>query len=112
MRAAALVLVVATISIPAQEVAHSTAPVLVHKTQPVYASEALEAKLQGTVVLSAVVGADGIPSEIHVLRKLGNGLDEKAVECVQAWRFKPATHHGEPVSASVTLEVTFRLPPT
>jgi protein TonB len=37
------------------------------------------------------------------------GLDEKAVECLKKWRFKPATNHSEPVSAKATVEMNFRL---
>jgi len=46
-----------------------------------------------------------------VVKGLGKGLDEKAVECVQKWHFKPATHNSEPVSVKATVEINFRLPP-
>lgn len=74
-----------------------------------YSQEALDAKLQGTVVLGCTVGTDGIATDITVLRALGKGLDEKAVECLQAWRFKPATHDGEPIPVLATVEINFRL---
>jgi protein TonB len=63
---------------------------------PEYTPEALAAKLRGTV---------------KVARGLGNGLDEKAVECLQKWRFKPGMRNGEPVPVKATIEVNFRLPP-
>jgi periplasmic protein TonB len=71
----------------------------------------LEAKLVGTVILSVVVDTEGNPTEIKLIRGLGKGLDEKAVECVQKWHFKPATRNGEPVSVKATVEINFRLPP-
>jgi periplasmic protein TonB len=112
MRFAPLLLVVAAITLQAQEISHSTAPILIHKVDPVYTSEAIAAKLQGKVILSAMIGTGGVPSDIRVVRELGKGLDQNAVECLQAWRFKPATNHGEPVSTKVTVEINFRLPQT
>jgi periplasmic protein TonB len=57
-----------------------------------------------------VVGIDGTPAEIKVVRGLGKGLDEKAVECLRQWRFAPALNHGDPRPMKVTTEVEFRLP--
>jgi len=57
-----------------------------------YTNEALAAKIEGDVILSLMVGPDDVPSDIKVVRGLGMGLDEKAVECLQPWRFKPATN--------------------
>ena len=112
MRFAPLLLMVAAITSQAQEIAPSTPPALIYKVDPVYTSEAVAAKLQGTVVLSAMIGTDGVASDIHVIRELGKGLDQKAIECLQMFRFKPATSHGEPVSTRVTIEIIFRLPQT
>jgi TonB family protein len=112
MRLAPLLLMVAAITLQAQEIAPSTPPILIHKVDPVYTSEAVAAKLQGTVILSFMVGTDGVASDIHVVRGLGKGLDQKAVECLQMFRFKPATSHGEPVSTRATVEIIFRLPQT
>jgi protein TonB len=106
----AILLLIAAVSLHPQELSHTTSPTLVHKVEPHYTKEALDAKLQGEVRLSFVVGSDGIPSDIKVVRALGMGLDEKAVECLQQWRFRPATNHGEPVDQKATLEVEFRLP--
>ena len=101
---------IAAITLVAQELSHSTPPVIIKKVDPIYTSEAIAAKLQGDVILSAIIGADGIPSDIHVLRELGKGLDRKAVECLRAWRFKPATNHGEPLASKITVMINFRLP--
>ena len=62
------------------------------------------------MTLSAVIAADGAVTEIKVIRGLGHGLDEKAVECLRKWTFTPATRHGEPVPAKTTVEINFRLP--
>jgi protein TonB len=88
----------------------SSPPAAVRTVAPEYTKEATEAKLQGDVVLATMIGIDGIPSDIKVVRGLGRGLDEKAVECVQKWRFKPATRNGEPIPMKAQIEVNFRLP--
>lgn len=110
-RLAILMLISASALLQAQEISHRTAPTVIHKTDPAYTDEALAAGIQGTVILQLVIGADGIASDINVVRGLGYGLDEKAVACLQAWRFKPATLFGEPVEARASVEINFRLPP-
>jgi TonB family protein len=85
-----------------------TAPFVVAKVKPEYSEEARIAKLEGSVLLSVVVGADGQPRDIHVARALGLGLDEEAVENVRAWQFRPGTRAGNPVAVQVNLEVFFR----
>jgi TonB family protein len=77
---------------------------------PKYSSEARAAKLQGTVVLQATVTADGRAINISVVKALGKGLEEKAIEAVKNWKFKPANGpDGKPVPCVVPIEVTFRL---
>ena len=66
-----------------------SAPTLISKIEPVYTEEARAAKLSGTVVLSVVVDESGKPRNVKVTRPLGLGLDEKAVEAVQQWKFNP-----------------------
>jgi TonB family protein len=85
-----------------------TAPFVIAKATPAYTEEARLAKLEGSVLLSLVVGADGQPRDIQVGRALGLGLDEKAVENVRAWQFKPGTKKGIPVAVRVQEEVFFR----
>ena len=93
-----------------QELSHTTEPIVIHKIEPQYTKEALDAKIEEDVMLSSMIGADGIPSDIKLVRGLGMVLDEKAVECLQQWRFKPATNYfSEPVSAKVTVVMNFRL---
>jgi periplasmic protein TonB len=60
-------------------------------------------------LLSLVVDANGTPRDIHVVRQLGLGLDEKAIEAVMKWRFRPGMKGGRAVATQATVEVTFRL---
>jgi TonB family protein len=83
-------------------------PFVIAKAKPEYTEEARLAKLEGSVLLSLVVGADGQPRDIQVARPLGLGLDESAVENVRAWQFKAGTKDGTPVAVLVNEEVFFR----
>lgn len=86
-----------------------SAPKVIYKPDPEYSTEARQAKYQGTVVLSVIVGADGHTRQVQVARSLGMGLDEKAVEAVRQWRFEPAKKDGRPVPVAVDVEVAFHL---
>jgi TonB family protein len=86
-----------------------SAPRVLAKTKPGYSEEARLAKWQGTVVLSVVVGADGLAHDISVTRSLGMGLDDKAVAAVSQWRFSPGMKDGVPVPVIATIEVNFHL---
>ena len=85
------------------------APVVVRKVKPDYAPEARQARLQGTAVLRAEIGPDGSVRQVRVLQALGMGLDEKAVEAVRRWRFRPGLKKSQPVTAWAVVEVRFRL---
>lgn len=84
-------------------------PVLLVKVEPEYSEEARKAKYSGTVLLSIIVDKNGMPRDIKVIRPLGLGLDEKAIEAVSKWRFKPAMKDGHPVAVQANVEVNFRL---
>jgi len=71
-----------------------SAPVPIFKPEPEYSEEARKAKFQGSVLLSIVIQSDGTTSNIRVIRALGLGLDEKAIEAVTKWRFRPSTKDG------------------
>jgi protein TonB len=77
---------------------------------PVYTDEARHVKMQGTVTLRVLVGADGKASDIRVLRGVGFGLEERAAQTVRGWKFNPArdANHNA-VSAWVIVEAVFRL---
>jgi TonB family protein len=84
-------------------------PKLIQKSPVVYTKEALEAKLEGVVVLEGTITTDGSVSDIKVVKGLGLGLDEKAVENLNTWRFIPAVRNGEPAAVNVIFEVRFKL---
>jgi TonB family protein len=86
-----------------------SAPMLISKTEPEYTEQARAAKYQGTVLLYIEVGPDGYAHNINVIRGLGLGLDEKAIEAVSQWQFKPGQKEGQPVTVQATIEVNFRL---
>lgn len=86
-----------------------SAPQLLFKVEPEYSEEARKAKFQGTVVLYVEVDEKGIPRNLRIVRALGLGLDEKALEAVQKWRFKPGQKDGKAVPVAATVEVNFRL---
>lgn len=84
-------------------------PIVTYSAVPGYPEEARKSKLSGNVIVGLIVDQDGNPREVHVARGLGNQLDEKAVEAVQQYRFKPATRNGEPVAVALNVEVNFRV---
>ncbi len=84
-------------------------PKLGSKVEPEYSEEARKAKWQGTVVLSLVVDDKGHPQQIKVAKSLGLGLDQKAIEAVEKWRFEPGKKDGKAVAVYATIEVNFRL---
>jgi len=86
-----------------------TAPVVIFKIEPEFSEDARKAKLQGIVMLSAEVDTNGRVRNVRVLRSLGLGLDDKAIEAVQQWRFRPGYRDGRPVVQSAIIEVNFHL---
>lgn len=86
-----------------------SAPKAIYAPDPEYSEEARKAKYQGQCVLSLIVGPDGKPRDVKVARSLGLGLDEKAIEAVNQWKFEPAQKDGKPVSVQISVEVSFRL---
>jgi TonB family protein len=86
-----------------------TAPSLLFKVEPEYTEEARKAKYQGTVLLYVQVDPSGRAINMRVLHSLGGGLDEKAMESVGKWKFRPGTKDGYPVTVEAQIEVNFRL---
>jgi TonB family protein len=84
-------------------------PVLVKEVKPAYTPEALRLRIQGSVLLEAIVGTDGIPVAIRVMRPLERGLDEAAVAAARQWRFVPGRVGGTPVDVVVTIQMDFRV---
>jgi len=88
----------------------ATPPRVTYSPDPQYSKEARKAHLRGTVGLTVVVGPDGRPRNIKVTHALGKGLDEKAVEAVGNWKFKPGTKDGVPVPIRISVQCGFRYP--
>jgi periplasmic protein TonB len=86
-----------------------TVPEAIYSPEPSFSEEARKAKAQGIVLLLLVVGKDGHPYNIRLGQSLGMGLDEKAIEAVSRWRFRPATLNGEPVATQIAVQVDFHL---
>lgn len=84
------------------------APFVVSKPTPAYSGEGRLAKLEGSVLLALIVGADGKPRDIQVVRSLGLGLDESALGNVRTWEIQPGMKNGMPVDVLVNEEVFFR----
>lgn len=85
-------------------------PKLIYSPDPHYTVEARRAHVEGAVVLTLMVGTDGLPREIKLIRNLGYGLDEEAIKAVRTWRFEPAKKNGKPVPIRIdALEIDFRL---
>ena len=84
-------------------------PRVTYQTEPEFSEQARREKLQGIVVLTLVVSDDGVPTDMKVTRPLGKGLDEKAIEAVKQWRFKPGVKDGNPVAVRIAVEISFNL---
>jgi protein TonB len=86
-------------------------PVLVAEVKPGYTGEAMRAKIQGVVMMQAVVMPDGSIGNVQITRSLDPtfGLDQEAIKTVKKWRFKPGTRFGQPVPVLVEVEMTFTL---
>jgi TonB family protein len=86
-----------------------TNPVPIIHPEPEYSEEARRAKREGEVLVSLVVDEHGKPVRVRVIRPLGMGLDEKAMEAVSRWTFKPGMKDGKPVPVMAQVAVSFRL---
>jgi TonB family protein len=85
-------------------------PVLVFQPEAEFSDEARRAKYQGVCIVDMIVDAQGNPQNVHVTRTLGMGLDEKAMEAVRKYKFKPAMKDGKtPVAVEISVEVDFHL---
>lgn len=84
-------------------------PTLLREVKPLYTDEARRRSIVGNVVLEIVVRRDGTVGNLRVIRSLGAGLDERALEAVRQWRFSPARRQGAPVDVIVEVSVEFRL---
>jgi protein TonB len=86
-----------------------TAPKVVYQVDPEFSEEARRAKHYGTVILVVDVDTTGRAVNFRIAKSLGLGLDEKAMEAVSRWKFRPAQRDGKPVRVAATIEVNFHL---
>lgn len=88
-----------------------TSPRPLAEQKPEYTVEAMRARVQGTILLEATVLENGSVTDIRVLKAMepSYGLDEKAVEALRAWKFRPGTYQGRPVAVKVLVELLFTL---
>ncbi len=84
-------------------------PKKVHAPQPHYTEEARKARVQGVVILQAIVDSLGNVTNVKVVKGLPEGLEESAVQTVSNWRYEPATLEGKPVSVYMNLTISFSL---
>jgi protein TonB len=86
-----------------------SSPEVIFKVEPEFSEEARKAKFMGVVTVNLVVDTKGLPENVRVIRGVGMGLDEKALEAVRQYRFKPAMENGKPVPVQVNVEVNFQI---
>jgi protein TonB len=86
-----------------------SAPQLIFSVEPEFSEEARKAKVAGNVLVNLWVDTNGNPSHVRVIRGVGMGLDEKAVEAVKQYKFKPAMENGKPVLVELNVEVNFQI---
>ena len=86
-----------------------SAPQLIHSVEPEFTEDARRANYQGSVSIKLIVDSQGNPQDVRLESHLGMGLDEKAIEAVRQYRFRPAMYQGHPVSVQIVVDVDFRL---
>ena len=84
-----------------------TTPLLIHSVEQEYTEAARNAKISGMVLVNLIVEPNGNPSHIRVVRGLGMGLDEKAIQAVQQYKFKPGMKSGKPVRVELNISLNF-----
>ncbi len=85
------------------------APVIVTRVEPVYPEAARRARIQGIVIIEAIIDRQGNVTEVRMLKTLPFGLDQSAMNAVKQWKFKPGTLNGQPVPVYYNLTVNFRI---
>ncbi len=86
-------------------------PRVASKVEPAYTKEAEDDRVEGLVLVSVVVAPDGTPNDLKIVRAVGHGLDERAIQAVRQWHFEPGMSGGMPVPVGpIVVAVNFRLP--
>jgi TonB family protein len=83
-------------------------PMATHEVDPAYPLQLMRENVAGTVILYAVIHADGTVADVKVLRGVDDRLDRFASEAVAQWKFEPATKNGSPVDVEATFQIPFR----
>jgi TonB family protein len=86
-----------------------TAPKAVYHPDPTYVDRARRKKINGSVIVTMVVTAEGRARDLKITKSLDKDLDKQAIKAVSTWKFEPATKDGKPVAVRVPVEVTFKL---
>ena len=85
-----------------------SAPYATRKVDPAYPLQLMKENVAGTVILYAIIHADGSVGEVRVLRSVDDRIDRFAQEAVSQWKFQPATKNGAPVDVEATFQVPFK----
>jgi protein TonB len=80
-------------------------PRVIQQVQPEHPAKGF--RISGTVLIGLVVGSNGAPRDVHVVKSLEKEIDQSAVDAVQKWRFEPAKKDGKPVAVKVSVEIRF-----
>ncbi len=84
-------------------------PEVIVKVDPEFSEEARKAKFMGVVTVELIIDIHGMPQNVQLVRGVGMGLDEKAIEAVKQYKFKPAMENGKPVPVKMDIEVNFQI---
>ena len=84
-------------------------PQVISSVEPEFSEEARKAKVQGNVLVALWVDTNGNPTHVRVLRGIGMGLDEKAIEAVRQYKFRPGMENGKPVTTEVNIDINFQI---
>ncbi len=84
-------------------------PKVIRQGEVEYSDEGRRRRINGAVTVSLLVTEEGLPAEVKVVRGLGYGLDEKAMEAVRQYRFQPAMKDGRPIAQHISVEVMFQI---
>ncbi|PYQ51542.1 MAG: hypothetical protein DMF59_07485 [Acidobacteria bacterium] len=87
-----------------------TAPtVIMPRAEPQYTELARKARIEGVVIIEAIIDRNGYVTDARTLKPLPLGLDQSALDAVRKWKFRPGTLNGQPVPVIYNLTVIFRL---
>jgi len=86
-----------------------SAPQVIHSVEPEFTDDARRANYQGSVSIKLIVDTQGDPQDVRLATHLGMGLEEKAIEAVRQYKFRPAMFQGHPVSVQILMDVDFHL---